>query len=314
MSVKMNTIYLIRLLSQPNLLRRPPIYYTAAAAAARRERRAKRCERRTKHRGQLAMLHVLLLLTSSTGSTYRQLQPLVEASGAAHGDRVTGGRFCHSSHDSLPPSSARPVLAVLEAASLSVSLLAGPTPYLVRRLTPVVNSSIIIRDGSAAGALTSFTASDLDGDSQDELVVGWASGQLLVLQFSADCSSVAIVSRPISVCTDDSGDGGVVGAKPPSSCRLAALLPVPRAVTPAGLVAVRSLHPPSSLGSSAPFALLAAAVSGGVVQLTVHSFSDFGVPAPLSSPWVAASASANRSLLLLLRSSGAPVFLALLHE
>ena len=94
----------------------------------------------------------------------------------------------------------------------------------------------------------------------------------------------------------------------------AALLPVPRAVTPAGLVAVRSLGPPSSLGSSAPFALLAAAVSGGVVQLTVHSVSDFGVPAPLSSPWVAASASANRSLLLLLRSSGAPVFLALLHE
>jgi transcription initiation factor TFIIIB Brf1 subunit/transcription initiation factor TFIIB len=34
MSVKMNTIYLIRLLSQPNLLRRPPIYYAAAAAAA----------------------------------------------------------------------------------------------------------------------------------------------------------------------------------------------------------------------------------------------------------------------------------------
>jgi hypothetical protein len=40
------------------------------------------------------------------------LQPLVEASGAAHGDVVAGGQFCS------PSDPVRPMLAVLEAASL----------------------------------------------------------------------------------------------------------------------------------------------------------------------------------------------------
>ena len=201
-----------------------------------------------------------------------QLQPLVEASGAVHGDQIAGGKFCSP----LPGSSVQPVLAVLEAASLSVSLLAGPTPYLTRRLTPA-NSSVL------HGSVVAFVAVDLDVDGRDELVIGTSNGHLAVLQISADCSSIAVAPTLLSVCT----------ALP---CSLATLLPVPGAVAPARLVAVRAT-------GRQPFALLGHA-PGAPLHLTLHGSTDFTIT-PTEQSWVAAAASSNFSQLLLLRAHSA---------
>ena len=91
----------------------------------------------------------LLLLLRAAGAGVRPLQPLIEASGAVHGELVAGGQFCSPLAGST--NGVRPVLAVLEdSASLTVSLLAGPTPYLVRRLTPPGGPAALGRGGRRA--------------------------------------------------------------------------------------------------------------------------------------------------------------------
>ena len=98
------------------------------------------------------------------------MQPPIEASGAVHGELVAGGQFCSPLAGST--NGVRPVLAVLEdSASLTVSLLAGPTPYLVRRLTPHGGPAALGRGGPAA-----LSAVDLDRDGRDELVLGTSQG------------------------------------------------------------------------------------------------------------------------------------------
>ena len=112
----------------------------------------------------------LLLLLRAAGAGVRPLQPLIEASGAVHGELVAGGQFCSPLAGST--NGVRPVLAVLEdSASLTVSLLAGPTPYLVRRLTPPGGPAALGRGGPAA-----LSAVDLDRDGRDELVLGTSQG------------------------------------------------------------------------------------------------------------------------------------------
>ena len=219
------------------------------------------------------LLGAATIIVSSAGATSRQLQPLIEASGAAHGDLVAGGTFCPRS------GPVRPVLAVVEAASLSVSLLAGPTPHLVRRLTPVASSGSSILGGGGGGFLSTCAAFDVDADGQDELAIGWSDGQVVVLRFSGDCSSVTVAARTLSVCYT-------------LPCDLVALVPVPTTVAPAGLVAVRSRE---------PFVLLGVDTNN---HLTVHGVSTFNITASTDS-WVAAAASANRSQILLLRASSA---------
>jgi hypothetical protein len=126
-----------------------------------------------------------------------------------------------------------------------------------------------------------LAAVDLDGDERDELVVGTTEGRLTVLSFSEDCSSVT-ASKSLNVCDT-------------VPCMLAALLPVPTTVAPAGLVAVRAT-------GARPFALLR---SDGL-QLATHGMSDLNVAAS-SDSWIAAAASANRSELLLVRARSAVV-------
>jgi hypothetical protein len=226
--------------------------------------------------GKMALLALLQLARAEV----QPMQPLVEASGAVHGELIAGGKFCSPA----PSGSVRPVLAVLEdSVSLTVSLLAGPTPYLVRRLTP--SGPGIGRLGSGITSVAALSAVDLDQDGRDELVIATRAGRLLVLAFSVDCSSVSVASKPLDIRCE---------ALP---CSLAALLPVPLTVAPAGLVAVQAS------GAVQPFVLLGQA-AGEPLQLTANSSSDFGF-AKRSQRWIAAAASANRSQLLVVHAEGA---------
>ena len=228
--------------------------------------------------GKMALLALLSLQLAR--AEVQPMQPLVEASGAVHGELIAGGKFCSPA----PSGSVRPVLAVLEdSVSLTVSLLAGPTPYLVRRLTP--SGPSIGRFGSGITSVAALSAVDLDQDGRDELVIGTRAGRLLVLAFSVDCSSVSVAPTPLDIRCE---------ALP---CSLAALLPVPITVAPAGLVAVQAS------GAVQPFVLLGHA-AGEPLQLTANASSDFGF-AKRSQHWIAAAASANRSQLLLVHVEGA---------
>ena len=224
----------------------------------------------------LLALLLLLLFQVAGAEVHPTMQPLVEASGAVHGELVAGGQFCSPALS----GGVRPVLAVLEdTVSFTVSLLAGPTPYLVRRLTP---SGPGLGTGTTVAALS---AVDLDQDGRDELVIGTRAGRLLVLAFSVDCSSVSVAPKPLDIRCE---------ALP---CSLAALLPVPLTVAPAGLVAVQAS------GAVQPFVLLGQA-AGEPLQLTANASSDFGF-AKRSQRWIAAAASANRSQLLVVHAEGA---------
>lgn len=229
----------------------------------------------------LVKIALLVLLFQLARAEVQPMQPLVEASGAVHGELIAGGKFCSPAPSG---SEARPVLAVLEdSVSLTVSLLAGPTPYLVRRLTPT--SPNIGRFGSGITSVAALSAVDLDQDGRDELVIGTRAGRLLVLAFSVDCSSVSVASKPLDIRCE---------ALP---CSLAALLPVPLTMAPAGLVAVQAS------GAVQPFVLLGQA-AGEPLQLTGNTSSDFGF-AKRSQRWIAAAASANRSQLLVVHAEGA---------
>lgn len=199
------------------------------------------------------------------------LQPLVEASGAAFGDAVAGGSFCHDIA----------VVAVVESISLTVSLLAGPTPHLVRRLRAPAPAP-----GLLGGLVTAAVAADLDSDGSDELVLAvqpaspTAPPMILAFRFGQTCENATIIAAvPVSPGTGR----GVV-----------ALLHVPRVLAAAGLVATLD-------SGSHPFLLLGLSASG---TLSINGTSDFGISSSTGS-WVAAASSGNRTSMVC-ESSWAP--------
>jgi hypothetical protein len=190
------------------------------------------------------------------------LHPLIEASGAAFGDAVAAGSFCDGTA----------TVAVVDSASLTVSLLAGPTPHLVHQLRAPPPTP-----GLLGGMVTAAAAVDLDGDGSGELVIAVrpksgvalavaVPAMLLTVRFGTDCTDATIVSTT------------------PMPASVLSLLPVPRALAAAGLVATLS-------SGTKPFSLLGLSSSG---SLTVSSASDFGV-SPSAGGWVAATSSGNRT-------------------
>ena len=101
------------------------------------------------------------------------LLPLAEASGAAYGDLVAGGRFCAASSGSTARA------AVVDATALSVTLLGGPTPHSLGSFTAL----------GEGGAFRAAGSADTDGDGFTELVLARGS-ELVTIRFAADCSGV----------------------------------------------------------------------------------------------------------------------------